>query len=90
MTSIGTAIYLIVGMIVAGTKEYLSEISGIGDIINLILAVVLWPLVLLGVKFNLKLGGGKDDNDALAQASLLLGPPLVFARAALSSLTARH
>ena len=85
MRSIGGAIYLIVGMIVAGTKDYLSEISGIGDIINLILAIVLWPLVLLGVKFNLRLGGGGDDGKGLrAQMSLLLAPSLAYARAAMA------
>lgn len=86
MRSIAGIIYLVIGMLVAATKDYLGTIDGFGDIINLLLAILLWPLVLLGVKFNLRLGGGGDkDGEAIADASLLLGPPLVYARGALGS-----
>lgn len=88
MRSIGVAIYLIIGILIAATKDYLGEISGIGDIINLLLAIVLWPLVLLGVKFNLRLGGGRDDRDAL-QAYVVAGPALIYLRTAIGSLASR-
>ena len=82
---IGGIIYLVIGIFVAANKGYVGELDGIGEFINLLLAVVLWPLVLVGVKFNLHFGGGdKDDNDALRQMSLLLGPQLAYARAALA------
>lgn len=89
MRSIAGIIYLVIGVLVAATKDYLGNINGFGDIINLLLAILLWPLVLLGVKFNLNLGGGgdKDGKAIKAQALMLFGPPLTYARAALSRIT---
>ena len=88
MSTIGGIIYLVIGIFVAATRDYLGEINGIGDIINLILAIVLWPLVLFGVKFNLRIGGGKDDKDALqSQALMILGPALTYARASVARVT---
>ena len=86
MSTIGGIIYLVIGIIVAATRDYLGEINGLGDILNLILAILLWPLVLLGVKFNLRIGGGGGDrNDAIhSQALILLGPALAYARATLA------
>lgn len=88
MRSIFGIVYLVIGVLVAATKDYLGDINGFGDIINLLLAILLWPLVLLGVKFNLKLGGGGDkDNKSLGQEALaVFGPALVYGRAALYSL----
>lgn len=90
---IGGIIYLVIGIAVAATRDYLGDIGSIGDFINLVLAIVLWPLVLLGVKFNLRLGGGgsKDRNDAIqTQAALLLGPSLTYARSAFRSVIRRE
>jgi hypothetical protein len=86
MRSIFGIVYLVIGVLVAATKDYLGNINGIGDIINLLLAILLWPLLLLGVKFNLKLGGGDNDKAMREQAFALLGPALVYGRAALYSL----
>lgn len=73
-------VYLVVGVLVASGQNYLGEVSGIGDALNLILAVVLWPLLLVGVDFNIKIGeddGGKGNRNGLV---LLLGPSLTYAR----------
>ena len=71
-----TLIYLVVGVLVAAAKDYFGDVTGIFDIVNILLAIVLWPLVLLGVDFNLggKDGGGKKD------ALLLLEPSVHFLR----------
>ncbi len=75
-------VYLVVGILVASAQDYLGEVSGIGDALNLLLAVVLWPLLLVGVDFNIKIGeddgGGGNKNGLL----LLLGPSLSYARSA--------
>ncbi len=74
-------IYLVVGVLVASAQNYLGEVSGIGDALNLLLAVLLWPLLLVGVDFNIKIGdggGGGNRNGVL----LLLGPGLTGARTA--------
>ena len=75
-TGIITLIYLVVGVIVAASKDYFGDVSGVFDLVNILLAIVLWPLVLLGVDFDLggKDGGGKKD------ALLLLGPSAHFLR----------
>jgi hypothetical protein len=81
--------YLVVGVIVAGAKDYLGDIGGLSEIVNLVLAIVLWPLVLAGVDFNIKIGGndgnGKDGGDKKNGALLLVGSAVTYARAALST-----
>lgn len=71
MRTIGTVIYLVVGVLVASAQNYLGDIGSIGGLLNLFLAILLWPLVLLGVDFNLKFGGGGNRN-----RSLVWGPSL--------------
>lgn len=90
MRSIFGIVYLVIGVLVAASKDYLGSIDGVGDIINLLLAILLWPLLLLGVKFNLRLGGdGKDGKAIQSDAMMLFGPPLVYGRAAFFALRAR-
>ena len=90
MRSIFGIVYLVIGVLVAAGRDYLGSIDGFGEIINLLLAILLWPLVLLGVKFNLRLGGsGRDGNAIHDHAAMLIGPTLVYARAAFFSLRAR-
>jgi hypothetical protein len=46
-------LYLIVGVAVAASHDYLDRVNNIEQVAELVLAVVLWPLVLLGVSMNL-------------------------------------
>lgn len=55
--SLLTIIYLIIGVVVAAENNYLKNIDDIEAIISLLLAVLLWPLVLLDV--NLHISEGK-------------------------------
>lgn len=78
--------YLVIGVVIAGNQGYLGDVGSIGAIVNLLLAVLLWPLLLAGVDFNLKIGGGVDTDDDKKKGSLLLiGPALSYARAAVGS-----
>ena len=43
-------IWLVIGIVVAATHHFLAHVSTIGAILSAILAVILWPLILLGVK----------------------------------------
>ncbi len=43
-------IYIVIGLIVAITHHFFDHIGTIGAILSAILAVLLWPLILLGVK----------------------------------------
>ncbi len=51
--SLFTAVYLVVGAFVASLHHYLSHVDAIKPIISGVLAVVLWPLVVLGVNMHL-------------------------------------
>ena len=42
-------IYIVLGILVASTNGYLQDLGKIRGIISLVLAILLWPLVLLGV-----------------------------------------
>jgi hypothetical protein len=82
MKSIVMIVYVVIGVVVAAARDYLGDVGSIGDIVNLLLAVLLWPLVLFGVDFNLDIGGGKDGKGENKNgALLLLGPPLAPQRA---------
>lgn len=43
-------LYLLIGVVVALTNGY--PIHTIGDLLSFILAILLWPLVLLGVNLH--------------------------------------
>jgi hypothetical protein len=50
--SLGSIIWLIVGAIIAASHHYFQHASALKPIISAILAVVLWPLVLLGINLH--------------------------------------
>ena len=47
-------VYLVVGLIVANAHHYFAHLNGFKPIASAVLAVLLWPLVLLGVSLHLK------------------------------------
>lgn len=49
-----TVAYLIVGLIVAANDDYLRNLDTVRQVISAILAIVLWPLVLLGVDLHIR------------------------------------
>ena len=61
-------VYLVVGLLVAAARGYLGGIEGVSDLLSAVLAVLLWPLVLLG--FDIKIGGGGNKR----AAALLVAP----------------
>jgi hypothetical protein len=101
MKTIIVLVYLAIGVAVATVKDYLGDIGNVGDVINLVLAVILWPLVLLGVDFELDIGGddgdkgdkdkgGKDGGKGEKNGALFLFGPAVSYAYALASRTARR
>jgi hypothetical protein len=50
--SLFSLVYLAVGLVVALTQGY-NSVAGISEILSLVVAVVLWPLVLFGVDLHL-------------------------------------
>lgn len=53
MRRILPVIYLVIGLVVAGSEGYLSSLKSAGGILSALLAIVLWPLVLFGVHFTI-------------------------------------
>ena len=47
-------VYVIVGLIVANSHHYFSNLDGIKPIVSAVLAVLLWPLILFGVSLHIK------------------------------------
>ena len=43
-------IWVVIGVAVAATHHFFDHIGTIGAILSAVLAVILWPLILLGVK----------------------------------------
>jgi len=51
--SIGSIIYFIVGVVIASNQGYLSDLGSIPHLLSAVLAVILWPLLLLGINLHL-------------------------------------
>jgi len=45
-------IYLIVGAIVAATHHYFENVDTLKQLLSAVLAIILWPLVLLGIDLH--------------------------------------
>jgi hypothetical protein len=47
-------VYLVIGFVVAARYDYFEDLDRVRRILSAVLAVLLWPLVLLGVDFQLR------------------------------------
>lgn len=47
-------IYLAIGIFLAYSKDYLENLETIKRIVSALLAILLWPLLLLGVDLQIK------------------------------------
>ena len=47
-------VYLVVGVVVASSHHYFTHVSTLKPLLSVLLAVVLWPLLLLGVNLHIK------------------------------------
>jgi hypothetical protein len=68
--------YLVIGVVVAASKDYFDGIDNIEGVISAALGVVLWPLLLADV--NLRIGR-LDDDGGRRRDGLLLVPALAHA-----------
>ena len=48
--SLLTVLWIVIGLVVAASHHFFDHIGTIGAILSAIIAVILWPLILLGVK----------------------------------------
>ena len=47
-------VYLIIGVAVAATHDYFEKLDTVRLLLSALLAVLLWPLVLLGIDLHIK------------------------------------
>jgi hypothetical protein len=45
-------VYLVVGLIVAATHHYFANLHTLKQVLSAVLAVVLWPLLLIGIDLH--------------------------------------
>jgi hypothetical protein len=45
-----TVLWIVIGVFVAASHHFFDHLGTIGAILSAILAVIVWPLILLGVK----------------------------------------
>jgi hypothetical protein len=53
-SSLGSVIWLIVGIFLAASHHYLSNVDALKPLVSALLAVMLWPLLLLGINLHVK------------------------------------
>jgi hypothetical protein len=47
-------VYVVVGLLVAQSHHYFAHLSGVKSVGSAVLAVLLWPLILLGISLHIK------------------------------------
>jgi hypothetical protein len=47
-------IYIIAGVVVAAIEDYLENLDTLKGVLEAIIAVLIWPLILLGVDINIR------------------------------------
>jgi hypothetical protein len=47
-------IYLVIGAIVAASEDYLDDLETVKQLASALLAIVLWPLLLLGIDLHIR------------------------------------
>jgi ABC-type anion transport system duplicated permease subunit len=52
--SLSSIIWLIVGVLVASSHHYLRHVNALKPVVSAVLAVALWPLLLLGINLHIK------------------------------------
>jgi hypothetical protein len=47
-------IYIVVGIVIAADHDYFERLNTLRRILSAVLAVVLWPLLLLGIDLHIR------------------------------------
>jgi len=53
--SLGFVVWLVIGVIVASGHHYLDSLKTLGVVLSALLAILLWPLILLGTKITINI-----------------------------------
>lgn len=50
---LASVVYIVIGILIANSHLYLVNLSTVKPIVSAVLAVLLWPLILLGVNLHI-------------------------------------
>jgi ABC-type anion transport system duplicated permease subunit len=53
--SIGFVVWIVIGVVVASNHQYLANLKTFGAVLSALLAILLWPLILLGTKITINI-----------------------------------
>ncbi len=53
-SSLGSIVWLVVGVLIASAHHYLAHVATIKLVASALLAIVLWPLLLVGINLHVK------------------------------------
>jgi hypothetical protein len=53
-SGIGSLIYVVIGVVVASAHHYFTHVSTLKPIVSAVLAIALWPLLLLGIDLHIR------------------------------------
>lgn len=49
---LGTIVWLVIGVLLAASHHYLANVNGVKPVVSALLAIMLWPLLLLGINLH--------------------------------------
>jgi hypothetical protein len=49
-----TLVYVIVGVVIANSHDYFDNVDTVRRFFSAVLAILLWPLILLGIDLHIK------------------------------------
>ncbi|HWC87072.1 MAG TPA: hypothetical protein VG388_11065 [Solirubrobacteraceae bacterium] len=52
-SGIGSVVYVVIGIIVASAHHYFAHAGTIKAVLSVLLAIALWPLLLLGINLHI-------------------------------------
>ena len=53
-SGIGTVIWIVIGVVIASAHHYFNHATALKPIVSALLAIALWPLILLGINLHVR------------------------------------
>jgi len=54
LSSVTSFVYLVVGAVIANSHKYFVHVANLKAVVSAVFAVILWPLLLLGVNLHIR------------------------------------